>query len=160
MSKCRHCGKEVDPEFLFCPYCGKKELATFTYADWYQSRFGEDDFVKDWEKLKKLDAYKFVEAMNRKHPAVTGWTIGMTFTQKVGPEYKHARRTRSYSSVTIDSVQFAFAREREGAYSDLRLFVNEKLLAKSDLPYFGDGVYLDKATCEEVIQVLEDSRHE
>lgn len=160
MIKCSHCGKELEPHFLFCPYCGKKGLATFTYADWYQSPGGKDDFVKDWEELKKLDAHQFAEALNRRHPTVTCWTIGITYSHNTGPDYRIRRKTRTYASVTLDYVQDAFARERQGQYFDLRLFVNEKLLAKADLPFIGECAFLDKATCEGVIQVLEDSRHE
>ena len=160
MSKCKFCGEEFNFRFKYCPSCGKKDAAPSTDIEWYMSAGGQKEFEADWEKLRRLDAQRFIKEVAQPHSAVVCWTIGAEYFHINNGRFGPERRRSRTGSIRLDSVSALIQNERDKNVFDLTFFVNEKMLGKTDLAYIGDGVYLDKATCEEVLRVLEDSRHE
>lgn len=160
---CKNCGKEVQDDFPFCPFCGKPQVKmkkpTFTNYEWL-SVCPEDKFAEEFEVLKHKDAEGARAWMYLHHDPVVVYTIHVTLW------WESADRRRVWREINMTPVQLAnsfdSARDIDCKHPDniTRMESLEKYLTRSDFKKLGDGVYWTKEECNQaIIDVFSEHGH-
>lgn len=99
--KCRKCGKDIDDKFMFCPFCGKKQVTKSKaqmMAEWHKAH---PDYNKEYYKANKDKLLAKQKAWARDHKA----------TISKYPSVQ--KRWRDYAESLAD-----YAEAKEQAYQD------------------------------------------